>query len=160
SLYWQHEGSARRSADEKQRIFERDVARVIGAKALREVTRDDVAGLISSKYATAKTASNRLHSLLARFFRWCLTKGHSLTKLDSNPMESVVKMHSERNTARKRYLTKEELGWWFKALPAAGEYQPVHELLMRTLCRFSDILDLTWGEVVQRDNGDVVLELG
>lgn len=159
-LYWQHEASARKSADEKQRIFDKDVAPVIGGKALNEVTRDDVASLISSKFATAKTASNRLHSLLARFFRWCLTQGHSLTRLDSNPMASIVKMHSERGTARRRYLDKDELGWWFQALAAAGEYAAIHELLMRTLCRFSDILDLTWGEVVRRDNGDTVLEIG
>ncbi|NTZ42045.1 integrase family protein [Altererythrobacter sp. SALINAS58] len=159
-LYWQHEASTRKSADEKQRIFNKDVAPAIGAKLLSEVTRDDVASLVSRKFATAKTASNRLHSLLARFFRWCLTKGHSLTNLDSNPMESVVKMHSERSSARKRYLTEQELRWWFQALPAAGSYAPIHELLMRTLCRFSDILDLTWGEVVERDNGDVVLEIG
>jgi integrase len=159
-LYWQHEGSTRKSADEKQRIFEKDVRPEIGTKLLNEVSRDDVAKLVSGKFATAKTASNRLHSLLARFFRWCVTKGHSLTSLDSNPMEAVVKMHSERSSARKRYLSKEEIGWWFRAVPAAGEYAPIHELLMRTLCRFSDILDLTWGEVVERENGDTVLEIG
>lgn len=159
-LYWRHEASSRKSADEKQRIFDKEVAPVIGSKALGEVTRDDLASLISSKFATAKTASNRLHSLLARFFKWCLTQGHSLTKLDSNPMASIVKMHSERGTARRRYLDKDELGWWFQALPAAGEYASIHELLMRTLCRFSDILNLTWGEVVHHDNGDTVLEIG
>lgn len=160
NLYWQYEASSRRSADEKQRIFGRDVAPVIGSKALSEVTRDDLANLISSKFATAKTASNRLHSLLARFFKWCFTNGHSLTKLDRNPMDGVAKMYSERGAARKRFLSEQELRWWFKALPAAGEYAPIHELLMRTLCRFSDILDLTWGEVLERGNGDLVLELG
>ncbi len=74
-------------------------------------------------------------------------------------MAGVVKMHSERESARKRYFTREELRWWFKALDNAGDYQPVHELLMRTLCRFSDIFDLTWQEVVQRENGDWVLEI-
>lgn len=159
-LYWQHEGSTRKSAGEKQRIFTKDVQPEIGTKLLSQVSRDDVARLVNGKFATAKTASNRLHSLLARFFRWCVTKGHSLTGLDSNPMEAVVKMHSERSSARKRYLCKQEIGWWFKALPAAGEYAPIHELLMRTLCRFSDILNLTWGEVVERENGDTVLEIG
>lgn len=159
-LYWQHEGSTRKSAQEKQRIFERDVARVIGGKLLCEVTRDDLASLIGSKFATAKTASNRLHSLLARFFKWCLTMGRSHTKLGSNPMDSVVKLHSEHSSARRRYLTRDEIDWWLQALPAAGDYAPIHELLMRTLCRYSDILDLTWGEVVERDNGDTVLEIG
>lgn len=159
-LYWQHEASSRKSADEKRRIFDKDVAPIIGSKALSDVTRDDLATLISGKFATAKTASNRLHSLLARFFRWCLTQGHSLTKLDSNPMASIVKMHSERGSARRRYLDKDELAWWFQALPAAGEYAAIHELLMRTLCRFSEIFNLTWGEVVHRDNGDTVLEIG
>ena len=159
-LYWQHEAAFRKSAGEKDRIFRRDIAPAIGSKALNEVTREDLAGLISRKFTTAKTASNRLHSLLARFFKWCFTHGHALTKLDSNPMDGVAKMHSERNSARKRYLNEEELGWWFHALPAAGEYQPIHELLMRTLCRFSDLLNLTWREVVQRENGDLVLQLG
>ncbi len=159
-LYWHHEGSSRRSASEKKRIFQRDVEPQIGSKPLNEVTRSDLAKLISGKFETAKTASNRLHSLLARFFKWCATHGQPLTGLESNPMASVVKMHSERDTARRRYFTQEEIGWWFKALYAAGDYRAVHELLMRSLCRFSDILNLTWGEVVQRENGDWVLEIG
>jgi integrase len=159
-LYWEHEASARRSSAEKKRIFEKDVKPVIGNEALNRVTRHELAKLISTKFETAKTASNRLHSLLARFFRWCFTHGQALTGLDANPMASVPKMHSERDSARKRYLTKEELGWWFRSLGAAGDQRNIHELLMRTLCRFSDILDLTWGEVVKRDNGDWVLEIG
>lgn len=158
-LYWQYEASSRKSASDKQRIFLRDVAPVIGSKPLSGVTRQHLSGIISAKHQTAQTASNRLHSLLARFFKWCFTHGHSLTNLDSNPMDGVAKMHSERNSARKRYLTEQELGWWFQALPAAGEYAAIHELLMRTLCRFADILNLTWGEVVRRDNGDTVLEI-
>jgi integrase len=159
NLYWQHEASSRKSAAEKQRIFQKDIAPAIGKMPLNEVTRSDLAKLVSDKFATAKTASNRLHSLLARFFKWSFTQGHNLTKLDSNPMLGVAKMHSERDSARRRYLTPQELKWWFQALPAAGEYATIHELLMRTLCRFSDILNLTWGEVVERNNGDVLLEI-
>lgn len=157
-LYWQHEASQRKSAAEKKRIFEKEVKPQLGIKLLNEVTRDDLSNIISSKFQSAKTSSNRLHSLLARFFKWCFTHGQALTKLESNPMSTVLKMHSERNTARRRYLSEQELGWWFQSLEAAGDYAAVHELLMRTLCRFSDILDLTWGEVVERDNGDLVLE--
>jgi integrase len=159
-LYWQHEASSRRSSPEKKRIFERDVKPEIGTKPLNQVTRYDLAKLVSTKFQIAKTASNRLHSLLARFFKWCFTHGQALTGLEANPMASVPKMHSERDSARKRYLTKEELGWWFASLKSAGEHRNIHELLMRTLCRFSDILELTWGEVVKRDNGDTALEIG
>lgn len=159
-LYCDHEASTRRSFAEKKRIFQTDVEPVIGAKMLADVTRHDVANLVRIKFERAKTASNRLHSLLARFFKWCFTHGQALTELESNPMASVPKMHSERDSARKRYLTEQEIRWWFAALDAAGEQRNIHELLMRTLCRFSDILDLTWGEVVQRDSGDWVLEIG
>lgn len=159
-LYWEHEASKRRSSAEKKRIFEKDIKPELGSKLLSDVTRHDLVKLVSGKFKTAKTASNRLHSLLARFFKWCFTHGQALTGLEANPMTSVPKMHSERDSARKRYLTLEELRWWFASLNAAGEQRNVHELLMRTLCRFSDILDLTWGEVVQRENGDTVLEIG
>lgn len=157
NLYWDHEASSRKSASEKKRIYERDIKPVIGGRLLAHVTRDDLAGIICSKFQIAKTASNRLHSLLARFFKWCFTQGQPFTKLTNNPMASVVKMFSERNTARKRYLERHELFWWFKSLGAAGEYRPIHELLMRTLCRFSDIMNLTLGEVAVHSNGDPVL---
>ena len=159
-LYWEHEASTRRSSAEKKRIFERDIEPEIGDTPLTAVTRHELAKLVSKKFETAKTASNRLHSLLARFFRWCFTHGQALTGLEANPMASVPKMHSERHSARKRYLSKEEIGWWFASLKSAGEHRNIHELLMRTLCRFSDILDLTWDEVIKRENGDTVLEIG
>jgi integrase len=158
-LYWQHEGSGRKSANEKERIFNKDVAPFIGSKLLSQVSRQELNALISSKFTVAKTASNRLHSLLGRFFKWCFTHGQALTRLEKNPMESVAKMHSERDSARRRHLDKDELVWWFEALPTLGESQPIHELLMRTLCRFSDILHLTWSEVVERENGDLVLQI-
>jgi integrase len=159
ALYWKHEGSARKSASEKLRIFNRDVRPRIGDQLLSGVKRQDLAALISLKFETARTASNRLHSLLARFFRWCHTHGQPLTGLEANPMASIAKMHSERDAARTRYLNERELIWWFTALHAAGEYRPIHELLMRTLCRFSEIMYLAWGEVAQRENGDWVLSI-
>ncbi|HEV2080209.1 MAG TPA: integrase family protein [Allosphingosinicella sp.] len=156
-LYWQEEASGRKSATEKLRIFNRDVKPLIGDKLLADVTRSDLATLIRNKHARAKTASNRLHSHLSRFLKWCSTHGQDLTGLDANPMASVPKMFSEAGTARRRYLERHELRWWFQSLNAAGEYARVHEILMRTLCRFSEIMNLTWGEVSTHSNGDQML---
>jgi hypothetical protein len=61
-LYWEHEASLRKSADEKIRIFRRDVAPALGKKVLKEVTRRDLAALVGLEFTSAKTASNRLHS--------------------------------------------------------------------------------------------------
>lgn len=158
-FYWQHEACSRKSAPEKERIFKADVKPVLGAKRLDEVSHDDLANLIRAKFLTAKTASNRLHSLLARFFVWCTTHGRPLTHLEANPMASVVKMHSERGSARQRFFDRQEIGSWFEALPEAGVFAPIHELLMRTLCRRSEIQDLAWREVQQHENGDAILVL-
>lgn len=93
NLYPKHEGGTRKTAYEKQRILDVEVAPSLGNKPSEEVTREDLAALMRAKFETVKTSSNRLRSLLTRFFRWCVTNGHSFTSLVANPMASVVKMH-------------------------------------------------------------------
>jgi hypothetical protein len=69
-IYMEREGSSRKSAAEKRRMFKRDVEPVLGSKPLADVTHDDLDGLLLAKLnAGAPIASNALQCLLARFCR-------------------------------------------------------------------------------------------
>lgn len=157
-LYMEREGDTRKTAQEKRRIFEKDVKPTLGDKAISAITEDDLADVIAAKLSVGATMSNRVHSELSRLFRWSITKGRRDTRLTVNPMANVVKMAEDR--ARKRYLSTRELKWFFKALPEASPqkrvkharssgdaYPAIYETLLRTITRSDDIHSLKWGEL-------------
>lgn len=139
-LYMDSEGSLRKTAGEKRRMFRRDVELVIGAKPLVSVTHDDIADIIAAKFETAQMASNRLQAMLCRFFRWCVTRGRSATRLTVNPAMDVVKLANERS--RDRYLADWEIKLLLRALPLAGNCLslPLH-LLLLTGTRRGEVLE-------------------
>lgn len=144
-LYMEREGESRRSADSKRRDYDRDIKPRIGAKALVDVDRKDLAGIISDKFATAPVASNRLQAMLCRFFRWCVTKGYGETGLETNPAQYLVKLAEEKS--RDRALSDWEIRLFLKALPVLeNRFATAFKLLLLTGARRSEVVESSWPE--------------
>ncbi len=82
NAYMEAEGASRKSAREKRRLYDACFKPAIGSMSLHAVDRSAVEAVIAAKCKTHPTSANRLVSLVKRFFRWCVTKGHHLTRLD------------------------------------------------------------------------------
>jgi integrase len=144
-IYMEREGSARRTGGNKQREYDRDIKPRIGARALVDVDRKDLAAIISDKFGTAPVASNRLQSMLCRFFRWCVTKGYGETGLESNPAQYLVKLAEEQS--RERVLCDYEIGLFLKALPVLeNRFATAFKLLLLTGTRRSEVVESAWPE--------------
>jgi site-specific recombinase XerD len=141
----QSEGNQKRSAAEKWRIFEREVEPKLGSKPLADVSRHELARLVADKHSHAPIMSNHLHSLLTRFFNWSMIEGWSHTNLEANPMIYVKKMAKPK--ARERTLSDDEIRLFFVALPDAGEFSPVFELILRTCVRRGEAFGMMGEEV-------------
>ncbi|WP_300974797.1 Arm DNA-binding domain-containing protein [Sphingomonas sp. LHG3406-1] len=105
--YMEQEGGLRKSAAEKWRIYRKEVQPAIGHKSIYHIRYDDIAEIVQKKFTTAPIMSNNMVSLMKRYFRWCVTKGRHVTKLEVNPISDVMKLASP--SERERYLDDYEL---------------------------------------------------
>lgn len=153
-LYMAAEGSKRRTAADKDRVFKKEVASVFGSHLLHELTIDDLAKVVGEKAQRFPIAGNRLTALLKRFFRWCVREGRGLTGLGIDPMDAVWKP-SEASPKRERVLSEEELRWFFTAVrelqarPSGATQRWAHglEVLLRTGQRKMEIMGLNDSEI-------------
>lgn len=115
-------------------------AKRLHTKPLAEISRRDVAGLLSSlseKLSGATT--NRISSTLSSFFAWCMRQG----LLDSNP---VVGTERRNEIERKRLITAAELREiWLELRDDA--YGDIIRLLILTGARAREIGGLRWSEI-------------
>lgn len=146
ALYMGNEGSAKRTAAEKRRMQELNVAPVIGNRLLDEITHGELAEIILAKFKTAPTASNRLRTHIRRFFRWCVTTGRDETGLTVNPASDLVAKHVE--VIRDRHLGDYEIGLFMKALHDLDpRFARPFWLLLLTGSRRGEVLMMTWDEL-------------
>jgi integrase len=89
--------------------------------------------------------SNHIVSLMKRFFRWCVTKGRHITKLEVNPVADVVKL-AEPNE-EDRYLDDYELSILLSLLCASSSRMadPMRFILL-TGARRSEAFEARWSE--------------
>jgi integrase len=100
----------------------------------------------------------------AAFFAWCCGKGYYQTGLEASPMSGLEAPVDENEKRRpKRPLTEQELVWLFRAFEAyvakdrhkspkdkRSEVVRATELLLRSVCRRSDIYKAQWAWVSPR----------
>jgi integrase len=144
AAYMKDEGNLKKDGGaSKWQRYEREVQKNIGTKKIADITHDDLSDLIADKYEKGfPAASNSLQSDLSRFFRWSVTKGRRKSGLTANPMLDVVKLASPN--ARTRYLSKQEIGWFFQCLPKIGIYGGAFESILFTVARKSEIMLADW----------------
>lgn len=121
-LYMVHEGSQRASAAHRAAMFRNDVRPHVGSKHLDELSRDCLEDLLAKKAIDYPVASNKMFAVLARFLGWCTVEGFRETRLNSNPIVNVAKQGTDAATC-SRYLSEQEICWFFKHISAAGAFE-------------------------------------
>ena len=145
NAYMEAEGASRKSAREKRRLYDASFKPAIGTMSLHAVDRAAVEAVIAAKCKMHPTSANRLVSLIKRFFRWCVTKGHHQTRLSVDPTANITKPADE--VRRDRVLSDYELKLFLAALRDEDDTFAVPmRLLLLTGARRSEVFEARWVE--------------
>jgi integrase len=111
-----------------------------GNRTLDSVTRADVRAMLDK--IEAPVAANRAHSIVRKFFNWCVEND----LLANSPVANVRKPNPE--TSRDRVLTDEELkAVWLAANKIKYPFGPVLQLLILTGQRRGEVAGMMWSEL-------------
>jgi integrase len=145
-LYMEYEGRSKKSAPEKQRMYNHDIKPIIGSRLVADIEHDDLAKILRTKAKTAPTQSNGLQSLIRRWFKWAVTIGRDLSGLKVNPAVDLVKLSKPKT--RERYLNDYEIGLFFKALEDSKLGMKVPMIVtLYTGLRRSEVFEAPWTEI-------------
>lgn len=150
--YMAAEGETRKTAKEKRTTYNREIKPVLGERPIDTITYDDLAAIVQKKFAEGKgPASNRLKALIARWWKWGVSRGRAVTGLTVNPAIDLVSLADENK--RRRYLTNYEIGVFFKGTYLARDtFAEMMTVILYTGLRRSEAAGLTWDEVRFHDN--------
>lgn len=84
-------------------------------RPIASITRREIKALIQTKAEGAGAAANRLLSFVKRVFRWALDQ----ELVDVDPSHGIAPMHDEHR--RTRWLTAEEIRWFWKGCDRLGD---------------------------------------
>lgn len=145
NAYMEAEGNARKSAAEKRRMYNSNFKPAIGMLPLHKVDRDAIEAVIAGKFKTHPLTSNRLVSLIKRFFRWCVTRGFHLSRLAHDPTANITKMADE--VKRDRVLSEYEIKLFLIALrQEEPAFSAPLTLLLLSGARRSEVIEARWDE--------------
>jgi len=150
--YMAQEGETRKTAKEKRTTYNREIKPTLGERQIDTITYDDLAAIVQKKFSEGKgPASNRLKALIARWWKWGVTRGRGVTGLKANPAIDLVCLADENK--RRRYLTNYEIGMFFKGTYLARDtFAEMLTVILYTGLRRSEAAGLTWKEVRFEDN--------
>lgn len=134
----------------KLRIYRRDIAPVLGNKAIHAVTEDDLLDLVDAKGLTAKVGANRLASELRVFFGWASSPRGRAVRLSADPARRLGDLHHPEK-ARSRILSLKEIGWLVQAL--SEEAPPVRKALLLCLLTAARISEVVRAPTQEVQNG-------
>lgn len=145
-LYMQREGSLRRSGEEKQRVYNRDIKPAIGSKSIYQVTRTDLSAIVDAKVVKAPIMANALVALIKRWWRWSVTTGYGETQLEVDPAANLVKPSAP--VARKRYFNDQEIEWFLRACrETETSFADPWLLILYTAARREEAFGARWDEI-------------
>ncbi|MCV0384043.1 MAG: integrase arm-type DNA-binding domain-containing protein [Erythrobacter sp.] len=134
-----------RAADEVQRQFDSYILPAIGEGPIAAVSGDNARKVVTDlANAGARTMANRVHSTLARFFKWAAEPDQRLVA--QSPYAGYPKVADERE--RDRVLSSSELAaLWHEAGVTAQPFGPIIRLLILTAQRRSEVTGMTDAEL-------------
>jgi integrase len=137
-----------RTIVDKLKIFRCDIEPKLGKKSIYEVTEIDLLKLVNAKGKTAKVRANRLASELKVFFGWASSLRGLEIGLEENPARRLADLRYPE-PPRKRKLSNEEIGWYFRAVAEEEErdFRRGFVLLLLTAVRISELRDARASEV-------------
>ena len=132
-----------RWAAETRRILDRNILPVIGDKAFSSVGKADIHDMLDAiKDRGTPIAANRTLSVVAKLFRWALTRSY----VDRDPCAGLSKPASEPK--RDRVLSDDELARvWHAAEAMPYPFGPAVRLLVLTGARRDEVGAMRWSEV-------------
>ncbi|MDO6415215.1 tyrosine-type recombinase/integrase [Sphingomonas sp. BIUV-7] len=149
--YMKYEGRKRKTADEKWRIYRREISPVIGTKSVHDIRYEDLMPILREKARTAPIQSNRIRDLIRRWLNWSVREGRDLTKLEYNPARDLPKLG--RVVARSRALSDYELTLLLRVLDASSSiYVEPYRFILQTGCRRGEAFGLRWDELFELDS--------
>ncbi|PQM27777.1 hypothetical protein CVO77_04215 [Sphingopyxis lindanitolerans] len=141
-----------RTLYDKQVIFDRDIRPQIGRKRLVLLTEDECWDVVYAKSKASKVRANKLAGELSCFLRWCSGReGHIAgIGLKAHPAPTLNSNWFATGPIRnKRYLSVEEIGWFFRALVEEPHlYRRALCLLLLTAARRTELFELPASEIV------------
>jgi integrase len=132
-----------KTGNQVKRSMEREFLPDFGDCDIGEVTKRDVIDIIEEIFHSGReTLSNRVRSYLSGFFNWCLARD----LISVSPVQGVPKFATE--TARTRYLSDDEIRWFWLACERAGyPWKQAGQTLLLTGQRLGEVLGMNDGEL-------------
>jgi integrase len=129
--------------NENAQAFEKYFRPLWEGRDVASITRQAVRTLLKGIAAKGTPyMANRVHSMLNRFFNWCVDDA---AILEANPM---LGLKGEKEKKRDRVLSMEELrAMWLASERIGWPWGPVFKLLLLTGQRLSEITDMRWSEL-------------
>lgn len=138
-----------RTIVDKLKIYRCDIAPKLGNRSIYGITERDLLLLVKAKGRMAKVRANRLASELKVFFGWASSLRGLEIGLEENPARRLADLRYPE-PPRKRRLSSEELGWYFRAVAEEEErdFRRGLVLLLLTAVRISELRNAHSREVV------------
>jgi integrase len=157
NLYMKNEGQDVKSANEKWRLYNREIAPKIGIRSIYEIRHRDLANILQGRLEDAPSVSNHLYALIKRWFKWSVTKGHHLTGLEVDPAANLVKL--AKTSSRERVLNNYELGLLLHVLHRwPTRFTNPLLLILHTGVRRGEAFEARWSELDELvEKGDWII---
>jgi len=130
-----------------RRYFDKSIVPAIGAKAVRDVTTEDVRSIIWKKKDQGfDAAAGNIRGVLKRLFDYATTAG----LVTVNPVLALPMRHVHKAKSRERALTPEEIRKFLKAAFESNirrQFKIGLHLILLTLVRKSELLLARWEHV-------------
>lgn len=142
-----------RTIEDKEKIFRRDIEPRLGREVLGELTEDECWDAVYDKAKSSKVRANKMAGELSCFLRWCSSREGQMdgVRLKEHPAPTLnSNWFSTGPKANKRFLSTDELKWFFQAL--AGEslvYRRGFALLLLTAARRNELFGAPSAEIVE-----------
>ena len=134
----------RRDLTIPRRYFDKSIVPAIGAKAVRDVTTEDVRAIIWRKKDEGfDAAAGNIRSVLKRLFDYAQTAG----LVSTNPVLALPMRHVHKARARERALSPDEIRAFLKAAFESNirrQFKIGLHLILLTMVRKSELLLARW----------------
>jgi integrase len=133
---------------EAERLLDLYVRKPWGDRKITEVRRTDVRSVLEKIVAGgAPIAANRVHSIIRKFFNWCLEQ----EIVEASPCAGL-KPPAGKEDSRDRILSDDELRRVWKAADKLGApYGAMVQLLILTGQRRGEVVGMQWAELDLKD---------
>lgn len=134
-----------------RRYLEKDIVPHIGNKPVKDLTAEDIRGVIWKKKEHGfDAAAGQIRGLVKRMLDYAVTCG----LLHHNPVMALPMRHVYRAAARDRALTPEEIQLFLQAVRSSNvrrQFKIALQLILITLVRKSELMLAKWKEVHLED---------